>query len=186
LIGRATLTQGQRGTALALRGTYYWRAHHHEQTIADFDQALRLRPYDHNIHVQRARTYKSLANYDRALADLEEALRVHPDVAEWRTDRSILLIRMGRQDEAMEDFERLAEAHPKEAARILVERGSTHNKLGQLDEAMRALDRAIALNPSIHDAWMERGWTFRETATSTRLWLTPNVRSSLRPSVAGP
>jgi tetratricopeptide (TPR) repeat protein len=59
-------------TALAIKGDY-------QQAIADYSEAIRLKPDYPTAFNNRGNAYKNLKQYDKAIADYSEAIRLKPD-----------------------------------------------------------------------------------------------------------
>ena len=117
-----------------------------EDAIADFDEAIRLRPGQGMVYTFRGRAFMELGQLDRALVDLSKAIDLAPDDPLAYLDRGRTLMLSGRLDEAVADFDRALEL---DANRVdaLVGRGEARTKLGLLDDALEDLERAVNLDP---------------------------------------
>ena len=51
----------------------------HEKAVADYDEALRLRPDYTDASYNRGNAYSRIGEHEKALADYNEALRLKPD-----------------------------------------------------------------------------------------------------------
>src|SRR5882724_4506361 len=64
------------------RGSAYLIERHYDQAIADYDQAIRLKPDYPGALVDRGQAHAGKRQYDRALADYDAAIRLKPDYPE--------------------------------------------------------------------------------------------------------
>jgi len=95
----------------------------------------------------RGYTYLRLKDYDRAMTDLDEALRVdkvNPDpyLARGETEQALQ-----RYDAALRDFDEFSKHAPRDP-RGLIGRGAVLEATGHPQDALAALDSAVALDPS--------------------------------------
>jgi tetratricopeptide (TPR) repeat protein len=64
--------------AYYFRGLAYFQKGEYDQAIADYDQALRLKPDQDSAYNNRGHAYLEKGQYDRAIADYDQALRLNP------------------------------------------------------------------------------------------------------------
>lgn len=156
---------------------YYYRGCCHEhpapqavsdQAIADFTEAIRLKPTLVEAYRRRGDEYQLVyRDYARAMTDYDMALRLEP------TYRLYLVRGMAHQnlkgdhDRAIADFTaglRLAPNLPL----ISCLRGLSYRKIGKLTEALADLNRAIALDPSYGFAFQQRSETYTALGDTKR------------------
>jgi tetratricopeptide (TPR) repeat protein len=100
-----------RGIAYRSRSQFE-RAHHGtdpdaalDRALADYDEALRLRPDYAETLVARAIVWFDKEQYDRAIADCDQAIRLQPDLAEAYNNRALAYFRKGLYALAQPDFD---------------------------------------------------------------------------------
>ncbi len=127
------------------RGLAYARLGQYAEAVADFDEALRLRPGDADARVNRGIARTQWGRYAEAEADFDEALRADPSVTRVYFLRSVARARAGDAAGARKDREEGLRQDPADElswidralARVADEPAA----------ALADLDRALALNP---------------------------------------
>src|SRR5580700_8435230 len=71
------------------RGWAYINKGDYESAIADYDQAIRLKPDYPEAYNGRGIAHDDKAEYDRAIADYDQAIRLKPDYPEAYNGRGI-------------------------------------------------------------------------------------------------
>jgi tetratricopeptide (TPR) repeat protein len=77
-IDDGNLTEETRATVFYIRGNAYSSKREYDQAIADFTQAIRLRPDSANAFGNRGTAYYLKGHYDQAIADFTQAIRLRP------------------------------------------------------------------------------------------------------------
>jgi tetratricopeptide (TPR) repeat protein len=77
-----------------------------DRAIADYGQALALRPDYAEALVNRGVAWFDKGRYDRVIADCSRAIALRPDLAEAYNNRALAYYRQGRYDRALPDFDR--------------------------------------------------------------------------------
>lgn len=77
-----------------------------DRALADYAEALRLKPDFAEALVARAIVWFDKGQYDRAIADCSEAIRLRPDMPEAYNNRALAYYRMGLYARAQPDFDR--------------------------------------------------------------------------------
>ena len=93
-----------------------------DQAIADFDEAIRLKPKFAEAFTKRGHTKDHLGQYDEAMVDHDEAIRLKPDYVEAYANRGILKSLSGRRREAITDYDEAIRLQP-DAAYVYAKRG---------------------------------------------------------------
>ncbi|OQX41564.1 MAG: hypothetical protein B0D82_02230, partial [Candidatus Sedimenticola endophacoides] len=121
--------------------------------LADLEKAVRLRPDDASLRVNRSQVYRRFNRPQEALADINKAVELQPDLVAARFNRGVMLYTDGNYQEALADFEHCIAADPHSAGPYL-NRGITRDALGDRPGAVEDLTRFLELakNP----AWKER------------------------------
>lgn len=115
--------------------------------IAQYREALRLRPAFDEAHNNLASLLASRGQYDEAFLHYQQALRINPRYAFAFTSYGVALANAGRAADAVEQH-RHALAIDPELMEAHVNLGSALDDLGRLDEAMQEYEAAIRLRPS--------------------------------------
>jgi tetratricopeptide (TPR) repeat protein len=152
----------QQGTGSQLSATYFLRGRayqqkgEYDQAIADFDQAITLKPDDAGTYSSRGDAYRKKGEYDRAIADYDQALALEPDYAEAYYGRGLTYSLNGEYDRAIKDFDQALALKPG-YAEAYYGRGLTYRLKGEHDHAIADFDQALALKPDYAEAHYRRG-----------------------------
>ncbi|MDT0264836.1 tetratricopeptide repeat protein [Streptomyces sp. DSM 44915] len=150
LLAAPGLTDADRALAHSLRG----RTHHTDDqldaAVADFSQAIDLRPDFASPYVGRAKALLQLDQLPGAHADANRAVQIDPADAEHWGLRGVTHRLLGQHEPALADLSQAVQLNPKYSW-AFAQRGLTHRALGQLDQALVDLSHAVQLNPA--DAW---------------------------------
>ncbi len=128
----------------------------HEGAAADLDKAVALDA--RSARALYARTLvrrRAGVGPKECLPDLDRALELEPDLLGARSDRGVARLTLGLVDEAVEDFLRCTQLAPG-VARHWSNLGNALGSAGS-EGAIAALDRAIALDPRLAEAFVNRG-----------------------------
>jgi serine/threonine-protein kinase len=111
------------------------------------ETALRLDPDLPQAHFGLAHYYFwAVRNYDRAFAELAAAEDAQPGSSEIFAVRAGMLRRTGRMREAIANFERALELDPR-TPQLPFNIANIHGAMRNYSEAVRYLDRTLAVNP---------------------------------------
>ncbi|MGA0607389.1 sulfotransferase [Phenylobacterium sp. VNQ135] len=134
------------------------------------DRALELAPgFDaarYNRAVARHRQGRSAA----AREDIERLLAAAPDNLGYLSTRAAILSRAGDYDAAIADYERLlTHEAPGRDARLWLSRGHALKTVGRSAETIASYQRALALRPTLGEAWWSLAnlKTYRFTSDET-------------------
>src|SRR5205085_536207 len=122
------------------RGLDRLKAGNWKEALADFDQAIRLRP-DVSIG------YRFRAYAHAAAADFTRAIQMDPEgAAGYLTWRGDLLLELEQGERAVADYTAALEKEPDNAA-VYNARARAYWSLRRLDEAITDFTRALELDP---------------------------------------
>jgi serine/threonine-protein kinase len=125
------------------------------------ETALRLAPELPQAHVAMGQVhYQVRRDYRRALDELAIALRGLPNDADlWRLIGSTNR-RLGNWDGTIAALEKVTQLDPRHAGLHFTLGGPTYVLLHRYEEAVREYDRALSLAPDLHEAALQRAWTY--------------------------
>ena len=154
MAGKAIELDPRLAEAHAARGEALRVAGRSEEAIAAFEQALELDPNCYEANLAYARHARGIGQLDRSAELFIRALEVNPDDYQAPLLIQSILSALGRADEA-EKYARLGLARAEEALRLHPE-GSRPAQLGagvlawlgEREEAIRWIDRALWIDPS--------------------------------------
>lgn len=127
--------------AYLMRGDSYSEIEDYVHAIADYDQALRLKP--DSAEADNNRGYAHYWNYegDKAIADYTQAIRLRPDYAYAFNNRGAAYMASGHADQAISDFDRAIQLQPN-FPQAYTNRGNAYMRLGQFGRAFADFRRA--------------------------------------------
>jgi tetratricopeptide (TPR) repeat protein len=160
LIDSGELGSEHLANALAVRGDSHRSRKRYEQSIADLDRALELRPEQPRFHRWRGLTFQAMRRYDDAVADLTRSIDLDQSSAQAFAQRGVTYRLMGRDEEAFADLGRAIGLDP-ENDWYYAQRGITYQIAGRYEESLADLGRAIALDPAEAANFRLRGVTFQ-------------------------
>ena len=130
-----------------------------EQAVADFGEAIKLRPSDASTYAGRGRARMTLGDLSGATADYTEALRLAPETASFHVGRGHARFVQGDLAAAIADFTEAIRLNPKSAS-TLNRRGLAYRRWGDLDRAIDDYTQAININPIYALAYNNRGYVY--------------------------
>lgn len=86
------------------RGRYYLKRKNFKNAIADFSQAIKIKPKSSNIYVNRGLAYAFLKHYDSALYDFSMAIRYDSSNIKAYINRSMIFTNLKKYNEALNDI----------------------------------------------------------------------------------
>ncbi len=131
----------------------------YEGAIADFTEAIRLRP-DLNVlagaYTGRGFARDRLEQYSTAIADFTEAIRLRPDLVFVYRMRGNAKSNLGQHFAAIEDYNTAIRLKPDHAD-TYYDRGNAKGNLEQYAAAIEDYNTAIQLKPNYVEAYINRG-----------------------------
>jgi len=131
-----------------------------EKRLEELTRALELAPVNYVMLAGRAHALNSMSRFEEALADSRNAVKIEPhDPTSWSPLLWSLwkLERLDELREAMDEFRRLAEGWPNQrsAAKAYRQLAVYYRSFGEHDEAVKAAERAIELDPRYVDGYTQ-------------------------------
>jgi tetratricopeptide (TPR) repeat protein len=99
-------------SALQHRGMEYTTQQQYPEAIADFSEALKLKPDDAGVYERRAYVEMKTNDYDKALADYSEAIRLKPNEVRYYLFRSYIYETKDDIKSSMADTDRALKLDP--------------------------------------------------------------------------
>jgi len=114
IVGRGS--KRNRAAAYYIRGNAHLDKGKYDKAIADFTQAIRLKPDFAFAYNNRGIAHSDQGDHAKAIADLTEAIRLKPDFAAAYNERGIALADKGDYDRAISDYTEAIRLEPDDAA----------------------------------------------------------------------
>ena len=130
--------------AFTNRGLAYKSKGQWDKAIADFSEAIRLKPDFATAFNSRGNSYYGKGHFDRAIENYDKAIELSPDLAEAFTNRGNVYRKKGQYDRAIEDYDKAIDLKPVDG-QIFANRGLAYEKKGAPGQALRDFTRARAL-----------------------------------------
>ncbi|MCB9235471.1 MAG: tetratricopeptide repeat protein [Bacteroidia bacterium] len=145
--------------AYSNRGLYYSKSGDWTRTIADYQQALALRPDYFDPQYNLGVALAAVGRKDEALEAYTRALKIRPNYGQALNNRGNLYLEMGNLRLARLDFDQAIKVRPG-LVEAWVNRGLARFQSGDLEGAMADFDEALRRNPNLGHAWLCRSYVF--------------------------
>jgi len=143
-------------TAFYNSGVDKYNAGDYQGAIADYNQAIKLKPDYATAYFNRGSSKYNLGDYQGAIADYSQAIKLNPDYAEAYINRGVSKDDLKDYQAAIADFNQAIKLKPDYAA-AYTNRGVSKGKSGDYQGAIADFNQAIKLNPDYADAYYNRG-----------------------------
>jgi tetratricopeptide (TPR) repeat protein len=143
--------------ALCGRAWVHMTRAEYDAALEDLNKAIDLTPAASSgiAHYYRGYAFLRLENYARALADLNDAQKFQPNNADVYLARGEVEQAQGEYDAALWDYDEFSKRAPKDP-RGSIKRSSVLEVTGRTDDALAALETALALEPGNQTVLAER------------------------------
>ena len=128
----------------------------HQAAIADFTEAIRLKPGFPEAYNNRGNGYSALKQYEKAVSDFTEAIRLKPDLAEPYFNRGNGYSALKQYETAIGDYTEAIRLKP-DFVSAFNNRGNRYHALKQYEKAIGDYTEAIRLKPDLAEAFNGRG-----------------------------
>ncbi|WP_162502581.1 tetratricopeptide repeat protein, partial [Treponema endosymbiont of Eucomonympha sp.] len=128
----------------------------YDKAIADFGEAVRLKPDYAEAFNNRGCVYGKKGEHDNAIADFDAAIRLKPDYALAFNNRGCVYGNKGDYNNAIADFDATIRLKPDDAG-AFNNRGIAYEKKGDYSKAIADFDAAIRLKLDYAKAFHNRG-----------------------------
>jgi tetratricopeptide (TPR) repeat protein len=126
----------------------------YKQALTEYDQAIKLDPYQPAYYKARGWTYELLSQDDKALTDFDQALRLKPDYAEALLHRGRVYLRKDDYRRAVADFSQAIKLNQEAESYFL--RGQAYARMDQFEAAISDYSQAIKLEPKSYSSYEQR------------------------------
>ena len=143
--------------AYRYRGDAHTDAGAFQQAIADFSEAIRLRPDNAPALAGRARAEFSIGDFAGAVADYSDAIRLSPANANLHIARGHVYLALENLDASIRDLTEAIRLDPKSPS-AFNNRGLALRKKGDIGGALQDYGTAIAIDPVYALPYENRGY----------------------------
>lgn len=140
---------------LNLRGTAYGQIGDYRKAMADFNDALKIKPDFPQAYANRALVFVRIKKLPRAIADYDRAIRINPDYAAAYVGRGNVHRLLNEHRKAIADFTKAISIQPDPVAHF--NRGLSRQKLGLHEEAIDDFDNAIGFRADAPEVYQAKG-----------------------------
>jgi tetratricopeptide (TPR) repeat protein len=158
----------QLAAAFNSRGVAHYTRGEIDLALADFVQALRLRPGYATALNNRATVYASRHEYDLAIKDFTEVLRLNPDPtpgfspANTLASRANVYALQGDYEHSIQDFTEVLRLKPTDAETYF-KRGNVYSRQNDYTHALEDYEKSLALKPGSPDVVAARDLAAQHT-----------------------
>lgn len=131
--------------------------HDDDLAIAEFSEAIRLKPDDSVAHYNRANAYSDKGDYDKAIADYNEAIRLEPDYVAAYNDRANAYGYKSDWSRAIADKSEAIRLNPH-FVEAYYTRGVFYDRKGDYDKAAADFNKAVRLKLDFVEAYNHLAW----------------------------
>jgi tetratricopeptide (TPR) repeat protein len=159
LLDRKLFTGRDRFPMFVNRARAYFAQGDKERALADYDEAVRVAPYNAKAYYSRGAYYAVQSDGDAALRDFDAALRLDRKAVPALRLRAKLYDARGNFDGALADYSEAIHLQQKSAT-LWSERGYVRLRQRDNERAMQDEAHAIELDPKLARAYFYRGAAF--------------------------
>lgn len=135
-------------------------ANRYELALADYGEALKLKPRFPMAHVNRGWIFHHRKDYRTAISEFDDALKLDPENTSAYDGRGTCYRELGEYSRALDDLTQAIRRSPSDAS-LYFRRANTFRRSGKLTEALPDLNRAVQLDPNDVDHLVGRGQVYR-------------------------
>ena len=155
-LSRNDLKSEDRLLAHLLRADGYSLQADHQQAVADYTEALRLKPDQAEALDARGSSFAALRLHDRAIADYTQAIRLKADDPSTYTRRAASYLELNKVNEAIADYTSIIRIKPDDQL-AHVNRAQVYMRVGLFNRSIADCDTAIRLGRNAPDCFYHQG-----------------------------
>ena len=140
-----------------VRGNVKFKQGDYVGAIADFDEAIQLKPDYAEAYNNRGLAKHELGEYAAALADFNKAIQLKPELSVVYNNRALTKQVLGEFHAAIVDYDKAIQLQDGDAV-VFRNRGYAKDKLGEYTAALADFNKAIQLKPDYAEAYNSRGY----------------------------
>jgi tetratricopeptide (TPR) repeat protein len=159
IIGSKRVSRDDLAAAYNDRGLAFHGKHDEDRAIADYDQAVRLKPSYAEAYSNRGDSYEAKGDHDRAIADYDKAVAIDPKLSDAYFGRAYSYYGKNDYDRAIADDSKAIAIDPK-FSDAYNDRGLAYDGKGDHDRAIADFDQAIRLSPRNAVSYANRGYAY--------------------------
>ncbi|MEY2482283.1 MAG: hypothetical protein QOK24_811 [Verrucomicrobiota bacterium] len=145
IMSNAYMTRGN-----AFAGKRDW-----DRALRDYDEAVRIQPYNYDALVNRGNAYAQKKERDKSTRDYDEAIRLNPKMFQAYCNRAMNYFAAGDLDRALADLTESVRLNPK-FAEGYSRRSIVLLRLKRKDAALTDSDSAVRLTPDSAEPYVVR------------------------------
>jgi tetratricopeptide (TPR) repeat protein len=142
--------------AYMTRGNGYAGKGDWDRALRDYDEAVRIQPYNYDALVNRGNAYTHKKEPANSTNDYNEAIRLNPKSFQAYCNRGMNYFAAGDPDRALADLTECVRLNPK-FAEGFARRSIVLLRLKRKDEALVDVDSAVRLTPDRAEPYVVRG-----------------------------
>jgi tetratricopeptide (TPR) repeat protein len=153
------------GDAWFLLGTAAVRLNDCQKAQEALEQTVRLSPGNAEAHVYLGTCYHMNGKAKEAAAEYKQALDLRPNNLNWRTDYGLFLSRANQDEEAVAELRKVVSdpSYKNVAAWVNLGYAYRNMKPPKAEEAVKAYEKALELDPKEVQAALGLGWAYQYT-----------------------
>jgi tetratricopeptide (TPR) repeat protein len=142
------------------RGNAYYKQDEYDKAIADYTQAITLKPNYAEAYKNRGYAYDEKDEYDKAIGDFDDAIKLN-DGADAYYGRGNAYFDKGEYDRAIEDFTKVIRSENDYTTRAYSLLAFIHHSKEEIDTAIETFDKNIKRNPKDVEVYNHFIYLFR-------------------------
>jgi tetratricopeptide (TPR) repeat protein len=171
------------GVVYFYRGVCFYNESNYSKAIADYTQALNLKPDFVEALTNRGNAYVNQGDLTQAVLDYNEALKLNPNLVEAYNGRGAAYIDQGNFTKAIADFNQTLTLKPN-YVEAYNNRGNAYLMQDKFVEAIADYNKALEINPGIAEVYTGRGTAYRNQGNSAQAISDFNQAVKLNPGLA--